>query len=190
MNQALKIAITVNQTEIQERCNETFHVEARASRATDRSSRVARSSGTVKSTTQHAGASRTQSQNRKGPPRNLGNSDDLKWYECRGVGHFARECPTRKGRLNSSTPTSVGGRKTSRGSTGNSPQKALRWPKGRENDSTAGKRERKGSGDSSFHISVPENDGHFIVRVQSIAGAPTIKAKISRIHRVFALDTG
>jgi hypothetical protein len=93
--------------------------------------------------------------------------------------------------LNSSKPTSVGGRNAFQGSAGNFPQEALRRPKGRKNDSTAGKHERKGSGDSSFHISIPENDdGHVTVRVQSIAGAPTIKAKISVIHRVFVLDTG
>jgi hypothetical protein len=50
---------------------------------------------------------------------------------------------------------------------------------------------RKGSGDSSFHISVTENvQGHFTVKMQSIAGASMIKAKISVIHREFVLDTG
>jgi len=92
--------------------------------------------------------------------------------------------------LNSSKPTSVGGRNAPQGSAGNSPQEALRRPKGRKKNSTARKRERKGSGDTSFHISVPENDGNFTVRMQSIAGDPTIKAKISGIHRVFVLDTG
>jgi len=106
------------------------------------------------------------------------------------VGHFARECPTRKSRLNSSKPTSVADRNASQVYAGNPSQEALRRPKGRKNDSTAGKRERKSSGDSSFRIPVPENDGHFTVRVQSITGAPTIQAKISGIHKVFVLDTG
>ena len=107
------------------------------------------------------------------------------------MGHFARECPTRKSRLNSSKPISVGGRNASQGSAGNPTQEASRRPKGRKNDSTAGKRERKGSGDSYFHISVPEKDDrNFTVRVQSIAGAPTIQAKITGFHRVFVLDTG
>jgi hypothetical protein len=189
MDQALKIATTVNQAEIQERRNETFHVEeARESRASDRTSGGAPSSCNVRSTTQHAGASRTKCQNRKGPPSNSGNSDNLKYYECGGVGHFVRECPTRKSRLNSSKPTGVEGRNVSQGFAGNSSQDVLRRLKGRKNDATARKSVRKGS---SFHISVPENvESHFTARMQPIASAPTIKAKISGNYSVFVLDKG
>jgi hypothetical protein len=93
--------------------------------------------------------------------------------------------------MNSNKSTIVGGRNESQGSAGSSSQEAARRPHGRRNDRNTGIRERKGSGNSAFHISVPENvAGYFMVRVQSIAGAPTIEVGISGIHRVFVFDTG
>jgi hypothetical protein len=93
--------------------------------------------------------------------------------------------------LNSSKSTSIGGRNASNGTAGSSSQKAARLPHGRRNDRNTGIRERKGIGDSAFYISVSENvAGYFVVRVQSIACAPTIKVEITGIHRVFLLDTG
>jgi hypothetical protein len=187
MDQALKIATTVNQAEIQERRNETFYVdEAQTRRETARTLREQHRSSNARHTSQQAGVSRTQSQNRKGvPSRNSGNRDDLKCFECGGVDHFARECLNHISRLNSSKSTSVGGRNASQGSAGSSSQEAARRPHGRRNDRNTGIRERKGSGDSTFHISVAENvAGYFMVRVQSIAGTPTIEVEISGIHSV------
>jgi hypothetical protein len=66
MDEALQIAITVTQAEIQERRNEAFYVdEARGSGTVDRPTRGTRPDG-VRNATQRAGASRTQGQNRKG----------------------------------------------------------------------------------------------------------------------------
>jgi hypothetical protein len=62
MEQALKIAATVNQAEIQERRNETFFVdEARPSRESGRPLRGQQRSSNARHTIQHAGVSRTQS---------------------------------------------------------------------------------------------------------------------------------
>jgi hypothetical protein len=192
MDQAIKIATTLNQAKIQERRNETFYVdEARSSRESEQRSRGQRCSSNLRNTFQQAGVSRTQGHNQAGPSRNLSNSNDLKCFECGGVGHFARVCLTRNSRLNPSKSTSAGSRNKSQGYTGNSSQEAAKPPPGRRNDRNTGNRESKGSGDSSFHISVPENvAGYFTVRVQSIAGAPTIQVEVSGIQRVFVLDTG
>jgi hypothetical protein len=59
MDEALKIALTVNEAELQVRRNETFYVdEARERSTADRPSRGTRCKGTVRNTTQHAGAGR------------------------------------------------------------------------------------------------------------------------------------
>jgi hypothetical protein len=74
MNEALKIATTVNQAEIQESRNKSFYVdEARTRREQARTSRGQQRSSNARHTSQHAEVSRTQSQNRKGgPSRNSG----------------------------------------------------------------------------------------------------------------------
>ena len=72
MQEALRIAVTVQQVELQERRNETFYVDEVQERGkADRSSRETRRSGYMRNTTQQVGASRTQDQSCKGSSRNL-----------------------------------------------------------------------------------------------------------------------
>jgi hypothetical protein len=79
----------------------------------------------------------------------------------------------------------------SQGSAGSSSQKAARCPPGRRNDRNTGRRERNGSGDSAFHVLVPENvDDYLVVPVQSRFGTPTVEVEIAGTRREFVLDTG
>ena len=191
MDEALKIAITVNQAEIQERSNEAFYEnEARGSGTADRAARGTRYTGTVRNTTQHAGISRTQGQNSKGLYRSAGNGNERKCYECVGAGHLGRECPIRQNRMNPRNASSNRSGNAAQTSAGSYTQETSRRSK-EKNNSVAGRRAGNRSRDSSFQITVPENDtDYFAVRMKLTAGAPTIQATISGLHRTFIVDTG
>lgn len=119
MDEALKIAITVNQTEIQEQPNEVFYVaEARGFGMVDRPARGTRCSDATRNTTQHAGVSRTQRPSRKGFFGKLENGDNRIFYECGGIGHVDRESPFRQIHLNPRNPPS--------NRSGNAPQGSAR----------------------------------------------------------------
>jgi hypothetical protein len=79
----------------------------------------------------------------------------------------------------------------SQGSSGSPSQDAARRPDGRRNDRSTGRRKRKGSGDSAFHVLVPENVAHYlVVPVQSRVGTPTVEVEIAGTQRQFVLDKG
>jgi len=70
-------------------------------------------------------------------------------------------------------------------------QETSRRTKGKRNDPVVGKRAGNGSRDSSFHITVSENDiDYFAVRVNLMASAPTIQIIILGLPRAFIVDTG
>jgi hypothetical protein len=79
----------------------------------------------------------------------------------------------------------------SQGSAKSSSQQAARRPPGRRNDRGTGRRKRKGSGDSAFHVLVPQNVvDYLVVTVQSRAGTLTVDVEIAGTRREFVLDTG
>jgi hypothetical protein len=76
-------------------------------------------------------------------------------------------------------------------SAGSSSQQVARRPSGRRNDCNTGRRKRKGSGDSAFHVLVPENVADYlVVPVQSTVGTPIVNVEITGTRREFVLDTG
>jgi len=106
IDQALKIAITVQEAERQERFNESFYTRF------DKSVRMcSRSPGRSRSENEgqrQAADSRTESRTRNqrykksssagrsetSRSRNTQTQEALRCYECQGFGHFGRECPT------------------------------------------------------------------------------------------------
>ena len=116
-------------------------------------------------------------------------------YECGGIGHFGRECPTRIKRLGSS-PNSPGRRNPSERAFETS---KLTQREASERDYTAryerntheGKRVRGESGDSSLHLGVPENAvGKTNIAVLLEHGAPSITLEIEGKWRRLFVDAG
>jgi hypothetical protein len=95
-DEAIRVAISVCQAEIQERRNEVFYAEEARECVMAWSSRRARGKGCARNATRHAGAGRTQNQSSEGQCRNLGPNDTRKCFECGGVGDLARYCEPAK----------------------------------------------------------------------------------------------
>ena len=192
MKEALRIAVTVQQAELQERRNETFYVDEVQERGKAyRSSRETRHSGYMRNTTQQVGASITQDRTCKGSFRNSGGVNNQRCYECWGIGHFSCECPSRQNRRFIRNRTSTTGGNAQQVSPITPSQEAMRQPKGRRNDTAVGERTGNGSRGICFHTTGPENGAdYFTVRVELISGTPTIQELISCFHRVFIVDTG
>jgi hypothetical protein len=104
VQQALQIALSVQEAEKQERFNSSFY--PRFENSVNLHSRSPSRSGSDNEMSSHSGAKRTPSnskgQHSSGYRKDIGHRDRqartkaaLRCYECQGTGHFSRECPTR-----------------------------------------------------------------------------------------------
>ena len=181
VDEALKIAITVEQAERQERRDEAFYLRSHEQES-NASGRVNRRDG-GKARSQYSPHRQAQWRSREETTRNAGTREERRCYECNGIGHLARICPTRQSRQNSRNPP----KENSANAPQQKPQGAT--PKARKNVQAPGKQARNGS--SSFHISTPSNAANYhVVKVVTSQGAPTIYATILGDRKAFILDTG
>jgi hypothetical protein len=104
--ETLKIAITMEQAERQERRDETFylrsHEQERDAPGNFPNRGIRRDS--VKARVHYFSPSHAQRRSREEPTRNAGTLESVNCFECGGVGHLARECSTRLSRRNYKNP--------------------------------------------------------------------------------------
>jgi hypothetical protein len=107
LEEALKIAITVEEAELQERREQAFYVKTERfeRRNVDRRN-GSEVRGDRKGTRPKRAASsrpwRGSSESTEGKSQ---NSETRKCYVCGGIGHLARACPSRQGQKNSTVPS-------------------------------------------------------------------------------------
>ena len=125
LQEAISFALSVQEAEKQERFNESFCVQfdrsvrylsrssSRTGRVDDRPSRPADShTSSIKRSQQHEHSRIAGRPPNSRITRNAQTEAALRCYECEGLGHYARECPTRQKR-ESHRPSSPGRRNQS-----------------------------------------------------------------------------
>jgi hypothetical protein len=111
LQEAIRIAVTVQETERQEKFSNSFYVRHDSRTYSDsENSRHAVGSRTARQAEgRRTEVPRNANRVRASSTRNAQTKAALRCYECEGKGHFASECPTRlKG--NSGIPNSPGDR--------------------------------------------------------------------------------
>jgi len=98
--EALRIVVTIEQAELQERRNNSFYLDPEvdispSGRARERPARHVNAGNTNSQIAPSSQASSGKANPRK-PIRKAESDAPVKCYECSGYGHFARDCANRK----------------------------------------------------------------------------------------------
>jgi len=143
IGQAFSIALAVQEAEKQERFNESFYAKfdnsvrlsarspSRSRQDDDRSQRSTDTSAVNHLRSQRYKPPHSASKPSTSDARNVQTEAAIRCYECEGLGHFARECPTR--RRKSHNPSDAPGKRNTneRSKRSRSPGRKSRQVKGR-----------------------------------------------------------
>jgi len=142
VDKALKIAVSVQGAERQEKFNNSFY--ARHDSRTCSDSDKWRHTGATRTASQAEGrrteVPRSANRTKASSTRKARTEAALSFYECEGIGHFTRECPTRSKRGQSSSQQPRRNNKTERsrrfGSPGETPLSQTKQDSRKESDSS------------------------------------------------------